>query len=88
MNTILQDNEKDFRSLNKRQSYVFEGGLNDSQSGADDSDMDPDEFAAEMELEKGKLRKEACRNYIIGAIASFCLYALFWVVVTAQNAEA
>ena len=50
--------------------------------------MDPDEFAAEMELEKGKLRKEACRNYIVGAIASFCLYALFWVVVTAQNAEA
>ena len=82
MNTISQDNEKVY----KRQSYVFEGGLNESQnSGASDSDMDPDEFAAEMELEKTKLRKEACRNYLVGAIASFGLYALFWVVVTAQN---
>ena len=83
MNTISQDNEKVY----KRQSYVFEGGLNESASGAEDSDMDPDEFAAEMELEKTKLRKEACRSYIVGAVASFCLYGLFWVIVTAQNTE-
>ena len=87
MDSKSYDNEKEIKFLHKRQNYVFEGGLNESQSsaGADDSDMDPEEFAKEMEMEKTKLRKEACRNYIIGALASTLLYALFWVVVTAQN---
>ena len=76
MDSKSYDNEK-------RQNIVFEGGLNQSQSGAEDSDMDPDEFAAEMELEKGRLRREACRNFVLGAIASFSFYALFWVIVTA-----
>ena len=50
-----------------------------------DDDMDPEEFAAEMEGEKKKLRKEACRNYCLGAVGSFILYGIFWAVVSAQN---